>query len=336
MLKQHEAGRKQTARKRITHFYYTVEPLYSSISVYIIHNLFLANLTSLVRPSLKNIAAMVMVMTNSFAMNVNDASNIADAIISEEQQLKRQAELDAAQALLGVIECSPTTSTINLTTTATAMEEEEEDSWACATSSVQSQKVSNALDMLATNAAVLLECEEEEECGRRAITAGGRIRSISNPEGMEKWDSLRRAALTSARHFIQPTIMEEEDNCETVNPDTCISTLSIEQVKSLSETDVQELLVKARAKLLDDGVIASDRSGLKHTNSSSTTGTTTTSGLVLPHALDKYREVTITESNAFSPHLVHSLIKPISFVSFLQSSVFYYSFSSRCTTRMVE
>jgi hypothetical protein len=236
---------------------------------------------------------MVMVMTKSFAMN--NVSNVADVISIEEQQLKRQAELDAAQALLEVIECSPTTSTINLTTTAAAMDEEEEDTWTCATSSVQSQKVLNALDMLATNAAVLLECEEEEEeCGRRTITAGGRIRSISNPEGMEKWDSLRRAALTSARHFIQPTIMEEEDNCETVNPDTCISTLSIEQVKSLSETDVQELLVKARAKLLDDGVIASDRSGLKHTNSSSTTGTTTTSGLVLPHALDKYREVMIT------------------------------------------
>lgn len=236
-----------------------------------------------------------MVMTKSFAMN--NVSNVADVISIEEQQLKRQAELDAAQALLEVIECSPTTSTINLTTTAAAMDEEEEDTWTCATSSVQSQKVLNALDMLATNAAVLLECEEEEEeeeCGRRTITAGGRIRSISNPEGMEKWDSLRRAALTSARHFIQPTIMEEEDNCETVNPDTCISTLSIEQVKSLSETDVQELLVKARAKLLDDGVIASDRSGLKHTNSSSTTGTTTTSGLVLPHALDKYREVMIT------------------------------------------
>lgn len=237
---------------------------------------------------------MVMVMTKPFAMN--DASN---AISSEEYQLKRQAELDAAQALLGVIECSPTTSTINLTTTAAAMEEEEEESWAWAKTSLQSQKVSNALDMLASNAAVLLECEEEEEeeYGRRSITAG-RIRSISNPEGMEKWDSLRRAALTSARHFIQPTIMEEEDNCstaavETLNPDSCMSTLSIEQVKSLSETDVQELLVKARAKLLDDGVIASDRSGLKHTSGSSTTGTTTTSGLVLPHALDKYREVMI-------------------------------------------
>lgn len=243
---------------------------------------------------------MVMMMTTSYAMNNCTASTSTSS--SEEEELKRQAELDAAQALLGVIECSPTTSTINIATT--PMEEEEEEdytSWPCtASSSMTTQKTLNALDMLASNAAVLLQCEEEElDDGRMKTTGGGgRVRSISNPEGMEKWDSLRRAAFTSARHFIQPTIMEEEENYNnvavettTTDPISYKSSLSIEQVKSLSETDVQELLVKARAKLLDDGIIASDRSGLTNTISSNPTSTTTTSGLVLPHALDKYREV---------------------------------------------
>lgn len=254
----------------------------------------------------------------------------------------KQAEFDAAQALLGVSPAMTAAATMEEEDgdTTTPMEEEEEERnqnvfpWEESlvrmrydASLTTSSTTLDALEMLASNAAVLLEENHhlEEEDGSTKIR--GRMRSISNPEGMEKWDSLRRAAFTSARHFVQPTIMEEEDttleksgknfnmestitpvesnhvlvNCpmndeenpirhrKNINSDNDSSVLSIEQVKKLSESDVQEMLLKARAKLLDDGIIAAERSFSGAPANSIAAASAT--GLVLPHALDKYREV---------------------------------------------
>lgn len=248
----------------------------------------------------------------------------------------KQAEFDAAQALLGVSPAVTAAATMEeeVGGTTTPMEEEERNQnvfpWEESllrmrydASLTTSSTTLDALEMLASNAAVLLEenhYREEEEDGSTKIR--GRMRSISNPEGMEKWDSLRRAAFTSARHFVQPTIMEEDDTTmeksgKNFNMDIPIapvesnhlsvhcpmnddenpirlknndsSVLSIEQVKKLSESDVQEMLLKARAKLLDDGIIAAERSCSGAPADSIATASAT--GLVLPHALDKYREV---------------------------------------------
>ena len=166
----------------------------------------------------------------------------------------------------------------------------------------------DALAMLASNADIL-DVSSDDYDNENGLPVRRR-RSISNPEGMEKWDSLRRAAFTAARHFVQPTIMEDEEGWqpqrdvrdktqsekiavkkrskslgsdvemaeeqdETNEPDD--QNVPIDEIKNLSESDLQEMLRRARAKLLEDA-ITSDQSN-------------SADGLVLPHALDKYREV---------------------------------------------
>lgn len=136
-----------------------------------------------------------------------------------------------------------------------------------------------------------------------------RQRSVSNPEGMEKWDSLDNTPIRSSRrHFVLPaSILEEElaeaneavlkqsrnsiqgscipENAE-FNDDSEVSTTKREietsnDASSLSESFLtpNELLCLARSRLLDD--LSSE--------------VVTVGGekcvLSLPHTLSKYKEV---------------------------------------------
>jgi len=130
-----------------------------------------------------------------------------------------------------------------------------------------------------------------------------RRRSASNPEGMEKWDSLNREK-GSRRHFVLPesileeelaeasaaireqgrkipqqSIPEDEEVCDT-DPH---STLNLQQQQNCSEADdtenvtPEELLRRARSRLLED---------LSEGNMNGDKGM-----LTLPHSLAKYKEV---------------------------------------------
>mmetsp|Transcript_23174 Transcript_23174/g.33854 ORF Transcript_23174/g.33854 Transcript_23174/m.33854 type:complete len:439 (+) Transcript_23174:121-1437(+) len=123
-----------------------------------------------------------------------------------------------------------------------------------------------------------------------------RERAISNPEGMDKWDSLNRV---SQCHF---TIYEEcEDSCETDTDMENATNTDVVEATSMSRKalpfkkrlpsplpaqqieveDQMEMLSRARSKLLEDLLISGENaknSGLG-------------GGLVLPHSLAKYSEV---------------------------------------------
>ena len=116
----------------------------------------------------------------------------------------------------------------------------------------------------------------------------GRIRSCSNPEGMEKWDSLNRN--TDRRRYVLPTAILEEKLAEAkvaVDKKNDDDRLLVQRSRSNSvsslilddETRVEpeELLRRARSRLLEDlseGSITGEKGQL-----------------TLPHALSKYKHV---------------------------------------------
>ena len=117
----------------------------------------------------------------------------------------------------------------------------------------------------------------------------GRMRSCSNPEGMEKWDSLSRN--TDRRRFVLPTsILEEklaeakvavekknDDDRELVQRSRSNSVSSSLANEDESRVDPEELLRRARSRLLEDlseGTITGEKGQL-----------------TLPHALSKYKHV---------------------------------------------
>lgn len=123
------------------------------------------------------------------------------------------------------------------------------------------------------------------------LVEGGRRRSVSNPEGMEKW------ARPSRRHFVLPASILEEELAEASaameaherknsvdqqeeeeaekNPSAPISGLMSEEEQANLTPD--ELLRRARSRLLED---------LSEGNLAGEKGV-----LTLPHSLSKYKEV---------------------------------------------
>lgn len=114
-----------------------------------------------------------------------------------------------------------------------------------------------------------------------------RLRSCSNPEGMEKWDSLSR--INSRRRYVVPNcILEEElaqakaaadkkndDDRESVQRSRSNSLASLQEEEPAVEPE--ELLRRARSRLLEDlseGSITGEKGQL-----------------TLPHALSKYKHV---------------------------------------------
>lgn len=109
-----------------------------------------------------------------------------------------------------------------------------------------------------------------------------RMRAASNPEGMEKWDSLRH----NRQHFVLPqSIIEEElaeakacmelrdQDLERTSPDSLLDESDVEE----KEMTQQELLNRARSRLLED---------LSDASLNNEKGV-----LTLPHSLSKYKEV---------------------------------------------
>ena len=116
-----------------------------------------------------------------------------------------------------------------------------------------------------------------------------RRRSSSNPEGMEKWDSLGPSKTNTRRHFVLPASILESELAEA-------SAAVMEQERRLPEKENQkgghekeeeevdestltpdELLRRARSRLLEDlseGTVNGEKGVL-----------------TLPHALSKYKEV---------------------------------------------
>lgn len=108
-----------------------------------------------------------------------------------------------------------------------------------------------------------------------------RRRSVSNPEGMEKW-----APKDSRRlHFVIPASILEEELAEAsaamkAKEERMLAEESIKESKEADEDeflDQDELLRRARSRLLED---------LSEVNLNGDKGV-----LVLPHSLDKYKEV---------------------------------------------
>jgi hypothetical protein len=126
----------------------------------------------------------------------------------------------------------------------------------------------------------------------------GRRRSASNPEGMDKWDSLNRNR-SARQHFVLPASILEEELAEVseavreraerkyseeyydVSPD---SVTDAEQATRAEKDDSNltpdELLRRARSRLLED-LSEGTMNGEK-------------GELVLPHNLSKYKEVRFT------------------------------------------
>jgi hypothetical protein len=116
----------------------------------------------------------------------------------------------------------------------------------------------------------------------------GRLRSCSNPEGMEKWDSLSRN--TGRRRYVLPTSILEEKLAEAkvaVDKKNDDDRLLIQRSRSNSVSSLpnedesrvepDELLRRARSRLLEDlseGSITGEKGQL-----------------TLPHALSKYKHV---------------------------------------------
>lgn len=164
---------------------------------------------------------------------------------------------------------------------------------------------------LKTNDRNLSTCDErtDDSVGQR------RGRSVSNPEGMDKWSTLLSRAASSRLHYIQPTIAEEstsdvmapctsamnegdparskrvnfieEDdhrNCDTEVEEEVeeVNCLTLEQIKAASFADLDIILRRARGKLLEDWV----------------TGNATTNVQCLPHTLAKYQNVSLRCSHS--------------------------------------
>lgn len=129
-----------------------------------------------------------------------------------------------------------------------------------------------------------------------------RKRSASNPEGMEKWDSLSRPAETSRMHFVLPasiieqelaqvsevmkrreerlpykTIPEDEEYESSEDQDEDQKEDDDIEEEDLSNLSPEDLLKRARARLLED-LLEGKMNGDKGV-------------LTLPHSLDKYKEV---------------------------------------------
>lgn len=100
-----------------------------------------------------------------------------------------------------------------------------------------------------------------------------RRRSCSNPEGMEKWDSLNR--LHRRRRFVLPTSILEEELAEA----KAATERKQEEDQAIAEAELTpaELLKKARSRLLED------------LSEGSITGQK--GELTLPHSLAKYKNV---------------------------------------------
>lgn len=140
-----------------------------------------------------------------------------------------------------------------------------------------------------------------------------RARSVSNPEGMEKWDSLSTEySLTTRKHFVLPSCILEEELAEasaaaaafaeeedfyeskgpspskkirtneySSSPDSVASPMAGERAtaddQGAANASPQELLRRARARLFEDlseGNLAGDKGVM-----------------VLPHSLPKYNNV---------------------------------------------
>ena len=119
-----------------------------------------------------------------------------------------------------------------------------------------------------------------------------RRRSCSNPEGMEKWDSLRPDMKTTRRHFVLPaSILESElaeANAAVMEQERTASEQESRKENMNEDGDVdddvdeslltpEELLTRARSRLLED-LSEGTMNGEKGV-------------LTLPHALSKYKEV---------------------------------------------
>eukprot|EP00586_Coscinodiscus_wailesii_P020691 CAMPEP_0172513966 /NCGR_PEP_ID=MMETSP1066-20121228/256731_1 /TAXON_ID=671091 /ORGANISM="Coscinodiscus wailesii, Strain CCMP2513" /LENGTH=370 /DNA_ID=CAMNT_0013294445 /DNA_START=330 /DNA_END=1442 /DNA_ORIENTATION=+ len=121
----------------------------------------------------------------------------------------------------------------------------------------------NGLDALAdiASAASISDSPtpDEEPLPRR------RMRSVSNPEGMEKWDLLLRLKVGN----ISPPVEGEMVGGESVTESAKMSALMCDE-----HFDPDELLRQARGRLLDD-MHASGEKG----------------SMTLPHCLEKYKEV---------------------------------------------
>lgn len=127
------------------------------------------------------------------------------------------------------------------------------------------------------------ESEEEEDfpSGFR------RPRAVSNPEGMEKWDSLKGKDRV---HFMLPASILEEELAETSAVIRKMKTETIpegdedadsDEEEDLSNLTPTELLRKARSKLLED------------LSSETSQGSGEKGVMVLPHSLSKYKEVRV-------------------------------------------
>jgi hypothetical protein len=274
----------------------------------------------------------------------------------------------------------------------------------------------SGLDALAMLASSAVAMDMDHNCSNRSPPRQQRQRprSVSNPEGMEKWDSLRHAASAlggmggcsggsttsssnhllrntcrQAHHFVQPTIFEDSvldhttssarelrsrtpspsslrnkngsprkplkkrttkvsfasknENQEHVVPryiksmehqeqqqkeshqesdskvnvvrpvavhssviaaekylqeivslaaeESQAAQVDVEAVKSMAESELKELLVQARGKLLDDVVTSAEARASPYSGSSNSSGTGAASSMVLPHDLTKYRDV---------------------------------------------
>lgn len=207
--------------------------------------------------------------------------------------------LDAAHALLGV---SPKTVTEHFSAMPGKPVSSERP---------PSAPSSGGLDALAALAAESMEAEEQCVITPNPVSSSsdddseamppppprgrGRQRSCSNPEGMEKWDSLSRG--TERRRFVLPTKILEEELAEA----KCAIERKEEQDRLLSqsflrkkkgkitfidlsrdesaETEAapEDLLRRARSRLLEDlseGSISGEKGQL-----------------TLPHSLNKYKHV---------------------------------------------
>lgn len=138
----------------------------------------------------------------------------------------------------------------------------------------------DALAVLCSKAASIDEKASEDETPQR------RSRSVSNPEGMEKWNAL--VSYGQRTKFVAPSPIEEEsdvfhdgdakmdetvsDSSNSLSKDFSRTSLSMKDEKKNMD-DIIEMLKKARMKILDD----------LHAGGPNT--------ITLPHALLKYREV---------------------------------------------
>mmetsp|Transcript_29742 Transcript_29742/g.45082 ORF Transcript_29742/g.45082 Transcript_29742/m.45082 type:complete len:306 (+) Transcript_29742:1119-2036(+) len=110
-----------------------------------------------------------------------------------------------------------------------------------------------------------------------------RLRSCSNPEGMEKWDSLN--GLYSRRRFVLPSSILEEELAEAKaaterkqeEDDRALKRSLANEAEAEQELTPAQLLIRARSRLLED-LSEGSISGQK-------------GELTLPHSLTKYKNV---------------------------------------------